>query len=186
MRPDQALKHLSCCLRSHDIEITEKDLRCAFEENNRDSASAWVQQYLSNETQLSSEEAELYLMSSQDVHVISAHNIRFSVLERSGIARRIAANFDLDTVRPFLDEEIEAAVNSLEMSTSAITTQNRILKLRKEALIDFQAYTHQTQMQCNRIAGLRQRNRLREKQNTDLAVTLTSERQSFVDSKSVL
>lgn len=186
MRPDQALKHLSACLRSHDIAITEKDLRCAFEENNRDSASAWVQQYLSNETQLSSEEADLYLMSSQGVHVISAHNIRFSVLERSGTARRIATNFDLDTVRPFLDGEIEAAVNSLETSTSAITAQNRILKLRKEALIDFQAYTHQTQMQYNRIAGLRQRNRLREKQNTDLAVMLASECQSFVDSKSVL
>lgn len=59
MRPDQALKRLSAYLRSHDIAIIEKDLRCAFDENNRDSATAWVQQYLSNETQLSLEEAEL-------------------------------------------------------------------------------------------------------------------------------
>lgn len=59
MRPDQALKRLSDYLRSHDITITEKDVRCAFDENNRDSATAWVQQYLSNETQLSLEEAEL-------------------------------------------------------------------------------------------------------------------------------
>lgn len=59
MRPDQALKHLSACLRLHDIAIPEKDVRGAFEVNNRDSATAWVQQYLSNETQLSLEEAEL-------------------------------------------------------------------------------------------------------------------------------
>lgn len=108
------------------------------------------------------------------------------MLERSGTARRITANFNLDTVRPFLDADIEAAVNSLEMSTLAITAQNRILRLRKEALIDFQAYIHQTQTQYNRIAGLRQRNRFREKQNTDLAVMLASKCQSFVDSKSVL
>lgn len=108
------------------------------------------------------------------------------MLERNGTARRIAENFDLDTVRPFLDEDIEAAVNSLEMSTSAITAQNRILKLRKDALIDFQAYTQQTQTQYNRVAGLRQRNRLREKQNIDLAVMLASKYQSFVYSKSFL
>lgn len=107
-------------------------------------------------------------------------------MERSGTARRIAASFDLDTVSPFLDADIEAAVHSLEMSTSAITAQNRILKLRKEALIDFQAYTHQTQTQYHRIAGLRQRNRVREKQNTDLAVMLASKRQSLVNSESVL
>ncbi len=126
------------------------------------------------------------LKSSQSVHVIHAHSVRFSVLERNGTARRIAANYDLDTVRPFLDEDIEAAVNSLEMSTSATTAQNRILKLRKEALIDFQAYTQQTQTQYNRIAGLRQRNRLREKQNIDLAVMLASKYQYFVYSKSFL
>lgn len=108
------------------------------------------------------------------------------MLERNGTARRIAANYDLDTVRPFLDEDIEAAVNSLEMSTSATTAQNRILKLRKEALIDFQAYTQQTQTQYNRIAGLRQRSRLREKQNIDLAVMLASKYQYFVYSKSFL
>ena len=108
------------------------------------------------------------------------------MLERNGTARRIAANFDLDTVRPFLDEDIEAAINSLEMSTSAITAHNRILKLRKDALIDFQAYTQQTQTQYNRVAGLRQRNRLREKQNIDLAVMLASRYQYFVYSKSFL
>lgn len=59
MRPDQALRRLSAYLRSHDIAITEKDVRCAFDEENRDSATAWVQQYLSNETLLSLEEAEL-------------------------------------------------------------------------------------------------------------------------------
>lgn len=108
------------------------------------------------------------------------------MLERNGTARQIAASYDLDTVRPFLDEDIEAAVNSLEMSTSATTAQNRILKLRKEALIDFQAYTQQTQTQYNRIAGLRQRNRLREKQNIDLAVMLAAKYQYFVYSKSFL
>lgn len=61
MRPDQALKRLSDYLRSHDIAITGTDVRCAFDENTRDSATAWVQQYLSNETQLSLEEAELYI-----------------------------------------------------------------------------------------------------------------------------
>lgn len=96
------------------------------------------------------------------------------MLERNGTARRIAANYDLDTVRPFLDEDIEAAINSLEISTSATTAQNRILKVRKEALVDFQAYSQQTQTQYNRVAGLRQRNRLREKQNIDLAVLLAS------------
>lgn len=108
------------------------------------------------------------------------------MLERNGTARRIAANFDLDTIRPFLDEDIEAAVKSLEISTSAITAQNRILKHRKDALIDFQAYTQQTQTQYNRIAGLRQRNRLREKQNIDLAVMLAWKYQTFVYSKSFL
>lgn len=126
------------------------------------------------------------LTRSQSLHIIHAHSIRFSVLERNGTARRIAANFDLDTVRPFLDEDIEAAVNSLEMSTSAITAQNRIFKLRKDALLDFQVYTQQTQTQYNRIAGLRQRNRLREKQNIDLAVMLASKYRSFVYSKSFL
>ena len=108
------------------------------------------------------------------------------MLERTGTARRIEANFDLDNVRPFLDEDIEAAVKCLEMSTTAITAQNRILKLRKEAFIDFQAYTQQTQTQYNRIAGLRQRNRLRKKQNTDLAVMLASKCLFFDDSKSIL
>lgn len=126
------------------------------------------------------------LTSSQSFNAIHAHSIRFSVLERNGTARRIAANFDLNAVRPFLDEDIEAAVNSLEMSTSAITAQNRTLKIRKDALIDFQAYTQQSQTQYNRIAGLRQRNRLREKQNIDLAVMLASKYQSYVFSKSFM
>lgn len=62
MRPDQALKHLLTSLPSHDIATKEEDIRCAFEENTRESVTDWVEQYLGNDTLLSNEEAELYYL----------------------------------------------------------------------------------------------------------------------------
>lgn len=98
---------------------------------------------------------------------------RFSTLERNGTARRIAAGYDLETVESFPDEEIGAALSSLEKATLVITEQTLILKLQRTALSEFQAGYRQTQIQSKRTAGLRQRNRLQEKQNIDLAVTST-------------
>lgn len=98
---------------------------------------------------------------------------RFSTLERNGTARRIAAGYDLETVESFPDEEIEAALSSLENATLVITEQSLVMKLQRTALCEFQAGNRQTQIQFKRTAGLRHRNRLQEKQNTDLAVTST-------------
>lgn len=98
---------------------------------------------------------------------------RFSKLERNGTARRIAAGYDLETVESFPDEEIEAALSSLENATLVITEQSSVMKLQRTAVNEFQAGNRQTQIQFKRTAGLRQRNRLQEKQNTDLAVIST-------------
>ena len=61
-------------------------------------------------------------------------------------------------------------MSSLENATLAITEQNRVLKRQRAALDEFQASNRQKTMQFKRIGGLRQKARLQEKQNTDLAV----------------
>lgn len=83
------------------------------------------------------------------------------------------AGYDLEMVESFLDEELEEALSSLEDATSVIIEQNRALNLQRAALNEFQAGNRQAQMQFKRTAGLRQRNRLQGKQNTDLAVMFT-------------
>lgn len=98
---------------------------------------------------------------------------RFSTLERNGTARRIAAGYDLETIESFADEEIEAALSSLGNATSAIIEQSTVMELQRDALNEFQDGNRQTHMQFKRTTGLRQRNRLQEKQNTDLAVMFT-------------
>lgn len=80
------------------------------------------------------------------------------------------AGYDLEMVESFLDEELEEALSSLEDATSVIVEQSRVLNLQRAGLNEFQAGNRQAQMQFKRTAGLRQRNRLQGKQNTDLAV----------------
>lgn len=92
------------------------------------------------------------------------------MLENNGIVRRITATHDLGTVKIFEDADLETALALLEESTSAMVAQTRVLRLQQEALNEFQATNHQAQIQFKRITGYRQRHRIQEKQNTDLAV----------------
>lgn len=105
-------RHLLRVLQDRNIALSEADVVSAFQEKTTcDKATSWAREYLGSATLLTKEEVRFY--------------------ERQG------ASVVSDSVpygRPLDDDELEAAIDSLEASTAAIDRQCQIMEQQKVAL----------------------------------------------------
>ncbi|CZT53298.1 uncharacterized protein RSE6_14783 [Rhynchosporium secalis] len=104
-------------LRDHDLPCDREALKSAFADPETQTAiQAWVDEYLSPETLLTKDEANLY-----------------AVLTKSGEAEKIAAQ-NLLIVQGLNDHEIQTAIEELKRSTAAIEKQSEAMQLQQTAL----------------------------------------------------
>ncbi|CAK4033213.1 Hypothetical predicted protein [Lecanosticta acicola] len=135
-------------LRNRDIPLNEDDVAWAFEgTQTRRDASKWVQQYLRPSTLLTKDELEFY--------------------EKRGIE---VPNCEDAPGRPLSDAEIEAAITSLENSTSAIEKQCQILESQKRALREIQTRNASSSQASTDAKGSRQKKFAREKAQLDFDI----------------
>ncbi|KAL2002058.1 hypothetical protein VTN02DRAFT_740 [Thermoascus thermophilus] len=105
-------------LRERNISFKQSDIESALNDESLGFANAqWASEHLGYDTLLSREELTLY-----------------SKLESSGTLQALLQNPDLSATRPFLDENIRNAIDSLKASTAAIQKQTEILALQYEDL----------------------------------------------------
>lgn len=105
-------QHLLRVLQDRNIALSEADVVSAFQEKTtRDKATSWAREYLGSATLLTKEEVRFY--------------------ERQGAS---AVSDSVPYGRPLDDDELEAAIDSLEASTAAIDRQCQIMEQQKVAL----------------------------------------------------
>lgn len=107
-----ALKDRKLPINRHEIESALIDI-----DNKNVESIQWVEEHLRPDTLLSQEELTL-----------------FTTLENSGALQNIISDPDLATIRPFLDDDLRCAIESLKTSTSAIQVQTKILNSQLEIL----------------------------------------------------
>ncbi|TAQ87728.1 hypothetical protein B7494_g3962 [Chlorociboria aeruginascens] len=124
-------------LRSRDIPFDRDALQTAFEDPDSQTAiQEWVQEFLSEDTLLTKEEAALY-----------------AALEKSGEADTLAASQDLSQVQGLSEQEIRSAIEELKRSTAAIEKQSDTLKLQQNAmsmLVKSNKKTHHARSQADK------------------------------------
>ncbi|EMF10683.1 uncharacterized protein SEPMUDRAFT_150713, partial [Sphaerulina musiva SO2202] len=105
-------QHLLRVLQDRNIALSEADVVSAFQnKTTRDKATSWAREYLGSATLLTKEEVRFY--------------------ERQGGS---AVSDSVPYGRPLDDDELEAAIDSLEASTAAIDRQCQIMEQQKVAL----------------------------------------------------
>lgn len=105
-------QHLLRVLQDRNIALSEADVVSAFQDKTtRDKATSWAREYLGSATLLTKEEVRFY--------------------ERQGAS---AVSDSVPYGRPLDDDELEAAIDSLEASTAAIDRQCQIMEQQKVAL----------------------------------------------------
>lgn len=105
-------QHLLRVLQDRNIALSEADVVSAFQDKTtRDKATSWAREYLGSATLLTKEEVRFY--------------------ERQGGS---AISDSVPYGRPLDDDELEAAIDSLEASTAAIDRQCQIMEQQKVAL----------------------------------------------------
>lgn len=105
-------QHLLRVLQDRNIALSEADVVSAFQDKTtRDKATSWAREYLGSATLLTKEEVRFY--------------------ERQGAS---AISDSVPYGRPLDDDELEAAIDSLEASTAAIDRQCQIMEQQKVAL----------------------------------------------------
>ncbi|KAJ4359991.1 uncharacterized protein N0V89_000550 [Didymosphaeria variabile] len=123
MAEEQAAHHLLNVLeeRGLDAHLDLDNVLLAFEDDDiKREAAAWVEEYLHEDTLLTTEELELY-----------------QTLKKKGILHQYEA--EEEPVRPFMDREVASAILSLQTSTAAIEEQCRVLETQKDALMKLKA-----------------------------------------------
>ncbi|GAB1209594.1 hypothetical protein APSETT445_008375 [Aspergillus pseudonomiae] len=102
---------LIIALKDRGIPLKYAEVEAAFtDEKEAAENEKWVMKYLNHDTLLSQEELTLY-----------------TKLERTGSLQNIIHNPDTNADRPFLDEDIRRAIDSLNASTAVIQKQKQIL-----------------------------------------------------------
>ncbi|KAF2805414.1 uncharacterized protein BDZ99DRAFT_449957 [Mytilinidion resinicola] len=121
MSDEAAAHHLLTVLEERDLAVSLDDVLLAFESDvTKDEAASWVDEYLDQNTLLSQEELDLYRQLSS--------NGRLQKLETEN-----------SKLFPHRDEDLAAAVASLQTSTAAIEDHIKVLESQKNALHDLQA-----------------------------------------------
>ncbi|KAF5862846.1 hypothetical protein ETB97_011086 [Aspergillus alliaceus] len=137
----------------HDIPVKRVEVASAFTDGKEAAGNAkWVMEYLNHDTLLSREELTLY-----------------TKLESAGTLRNFIRKPDTSEGRPFLDEDIRRAINSLNASTAVFQKQTGILaSLCEDIDKQLRRETERGARHNRDIERLRQRREL-EKQNTNAA-----------------
>lgn len=108
-------------LEERKLPFTADDVAWAFESSTtKDSATCWVQEFLQPTTLLTQDELDSYENSRPE--------------PATG-----TSTISTPAGRPLSDDEIEAAIASLEASTAAIERQTKVLEIQKLALNDLQS-----------------------------------------------
>ncbi|KAI9373148.1 Sodium/calcium exchanger protein-domain-containing protein [Aspergillus egyptiacus] len=115
MDPAQALIY---ALKERNITPKRDEITAAFQDESDSAQNAeWVRKHLTPDTLLSAEEVILY-----------------SKLERSSTLTGILADTDIDSTRPFLDGDLQKAIEALNTSTAEIQRQTDILTSQYDIL----------------------------------------------------
>ncbi|EAW06280.1 uncharacterized protein ACLA_079640 [Aspergillus clavatus NRRL 1] len=110
---------VTSALKDRKLPFKSEEIESAFiEDSNKDENIQWVEEHLSYDTLLSQEELTL-----------------FTTLESSGALRNVLPGPNLGATRPLLDDDLRAAIESLNSSTSTTQEQTRLLNLQNEVLI---------------------------------------------------
>ncbi|PKX98594.1 uncharacterized protein P174DRAFT_382236 [Aspergillus novofumigatus IBT 16806] len=124
-------------LKDRKLPINRNEVESALFDNYKNVENIqWVEEHLGPDTLLSQEELTL-----------------LTTLENSGALQNIISDPDLAATRPFLDEDLRSAIDSLKTSTSAIQARTKILNSQFEIL--------------NRQSGLQEQRRIRQQRDIE-------------------
>ncbi|RDW90877.1 uncharacterized protein DSM5745_02652 [Aspergillus mulundensis] len=127
-------------LKERNIPPKRDEITSAFRnEINGVGNTEWVQEHLTPDTLLSQEELRLYALHSVPVNwdahmLILERSHRYSKLEESGALPALFSDANFDSTRPFLDDDLQRAIEALNTSTANIQRQIDILTSQYEIL----------------------------------------------------
>ncbi|CAO2652854.1 Nn.00g022650.m01.CDS01 [Neocucurbitaria sp. VM-36] len=151
MAEEQAAHHLLNVLEERGLNVDLDKILLGFEnEETKQQAAAWVEEYLHEDTLLTKEELELY-----------------QTLKKKGLLHQYES--EGEPVRPILDQEIASAIESLQSSTAAIEQQCKVLEVQKAALMRLKALD-KPNMTVEHTRNERRRKEGQEKARLDVAV----------------
>ncbi|PVH96569.1 hypothetical protein DM02DRAFT_617157 [Periconia macrospinosa] len=153
MAEEQAAHHLLNVLeeRGLDRALDLDSVLAAFEDDNiKQEAAEWVNEYLQEDTLLTKEELELY-----------------QTLKKKGLLHQYQG--DNQPIRPILDHELASAIGSLKSSTAAIEEQCKILEAQKSALLKLKAL-EKPNLDVEHLRNEERRKQKKEKARLDTAI----------------
>ncbi|GME59128.1 uncharacterized protein LTHEOB_9405 [Neofusicoccum parvum] len=157
MRDNDPLNRLLTVLRDRRIPLARDDVQWAFESvKTQDDAAAWVDEYLHNNTLLTKEELELYE----------------ALCEKD---ERVKERTDLPEVQPIQDEDLRAAIESLETSTAAIDQQTKALEVQMDALLELRTQNAEPSNAVRRKLDDRKKKNVQEKGQLDFNILASIE-----------
>ncbi|KAE8348221.1 hypothetical protein BDV28DRAFT_103889 [Aspergillus coremiiformis] len=150
---DNPAHTLLTILKDRDIPVKCTEVASAFTNGKESTENAkWVIEHLTRDTLLSREELTLY-----------------TKLENVCTLRNITHGLDTDASRPFLDEDIRKAINSLNASTAVVQKQTGILASQCESIDKQLRWEGERRVRFSRnIERMRQRHES-QRQNTNVA-----------------
>jgi len=170
MAEEQAAHHLLNVLEERGLDVDLDKILLGFEdEQTRQEAAAWVEEYLHEDTLLSKEEFELYVCVQVTSSIVLISN-RYQTLRKKGVLHQYEN--EGEPVRPILDHEISAAIESLQSSTATIEAQCRVLEAQKDVLIKLKALD-KPNLDVEHSRNERRRKEGQEKARLDVAVRLS-------------
>lgn len=96
----------------------------------------------------------------------------YTKLDVNGTAARLQAGHDLSTVMPFLDADIQRAIESLKVSNATIDEQSEVLRQRSKQLGELQRRNRQSEVQQKKAREQLHRRHALEKQHAGVAVRI--------------
>ncbi|KAF2733298.1 hypothetical protein EJ04DRAFT_553447 [Polyplosphaeria fusca] len=151
MADDEAAHHLLNVIEERGLDVDLDSVLAAFEnDDTKRAVAAWTHQYLNEETLLTKEELQLY-----------------KALQKKGVLPQSEDEGDL--TRPIQDQDLQAAIDSLNSSTAAIEEQCKVLEAQKDALTALKALD-KPNLSVEHMRNDRRRRETQEKARLDIAV----------------
>ncbi|KAH8729043.1 hypothetical protein GQ44DRAFT_756929 [Phaeosphaeriaceae sp. PMI808] len=151
MEEEQAAHHLLNVLEERELNVDLDKILLGFEDEHiKQETAAWVDEYLHEETLLTKEELELY-----------------QTLKKRGLLHQYENGGEI--IRPILDHDITSAIESLQVSTTAIEAQCKILEAQKDALVKLKALD-KPNLEAEHARNERRRKVGQEKARLDVAI----------------
>ncbi|KAL6703878.1 hypothetical protein ACN47E_009012 [Coniothyrium glycines] len=151
MAEEQAAHHLLNVLEERGLDVDLDKILLGFEDEQiKQEAAQWVEEYLHQDTLLSKEELELYqiLSKKNQLHQYTTED---------------------EPIRPILDDEVASAIESLQSSTVAIAEQCRVLEAQKDALAKLKVLD-KVNLDAEHMRNERRRKESQEKGRLDVAM----------------